>query len=545
MDLEKLRKKILEFNKAYEQGKPLVEDYIYDFYKKKLEIMERFEKNQTSNLIGSEFTKKPIPHLFPILSLNHEFGKEMIDSFINKIGKQVNPFPLISELKIDGVSLVVRYVDGEISQIKTRGNGYNGENIFHLKNYLNIPNKIKIKETLELRFEAYFDKNFIKNPRNAAAGILLKKTPDINLKFLKFAPHNLYSEKTIWSEYIELRNIFKEMHLNPIEPFAICNHIEDCYDFFDKIKNIRNNLPHEIDGIVFKINDKIKQDILGHTAKAPRHSFAIKFENLFNIAEIKKIEFQVGRQGTITPIAIIEETKINNRKITKATLNNLNNLKNKNYNIGDLVKIEMAGDVIPKITEIIEKINTEKIECIKCPSCNSLLKNEICINGWNCFQQKLERLRYFASKQCLNIKNLGDQQIEFFINEGILNFPYDFFEIQNNINKIKTNPPWLAEKSLQKILDSIEESKYCTIEQFYTSLGLPNIGKNKGKLIAEKFKNFDIFLNAKESDLNFLGKNISKKILEYLKSEKNWIKTTWQYLKINQKYKKIDLFDMA
>lgn len=546
MKLDELRKKILKFNEAYEKGDPIIEDYIYDFYKKKLEIMEKFENNKISNMIGSTLkSNNVLPHLFPILSLHHDFGHSGINSFIKKISKKFYPFPLIAEIKIDGVSVIIRYNNGILENIKTRGDGYQGEDITHLKNFLNIPNNINIKDLLEIRCEAYIEKNIIKNARNAVAGILLKKNIDPNIQYIKFAPHNLYSDSKIYDNYVELRELFKNIGFDPILPFKICNNIEECDAFFIQINQDRETLPNEIDGVVFKINDKSLQDQLGSTAKAPKHSFAIKFCNAFNISTIVSIKLQMSRTGNLTPVAYIEPTIIQDRKITKATLNNLDDLYRKNFSIGDIIQIEIAGDVIPKITKIIEKKNTnEKIEIItNCPFCNSILENNMCQKNWECVEQKIQKLIYFASKPAMNIKDMGETQIRFFVNEGILNYPQDFFNIYKKTNKIKNNPNWLGEKSLMKLINNIEKAKYTNLNQFYISIGLPLIGKEKVKLLSEKFNIMD-FLNSDEKSLQFLGENIAKYVYIYKETEKQWILETSKYIVLEKKYKPFNLFSI-
>lgn len=543
-ELMKLREKILMFNEAYENGSPLVNDIVYDFYKKKLALLEQHEKIKISEYVGAPRSHVTSPHLFSVLSLDHDFGASSIEKFIKKIEKLTDPFPMVAELKIDGVSVIARYENGNIKTLKTRGNGKLGEDISHLIPFLKLPDKIYLQEKLEIRFEAYFDKDIVKNPRNAAAGTLLKKEPDPKLIFMKLAPHFLYSDSHIWSSYSQLRSIFYNMHLSCIEPFSVCVSLEECIQFYKYIEKNKDNFSHEIDGVVFKVSSKEKQDILGDTAKAPRSAFAIKFSNPFNITEILDIEFHVGRQGSLTPLAIIAPTKINDRTITKATLNNINDLKQKKYSIGDIIKVEMAGEVIPKITDIIEKSENETVIPCKCPSCGTILKEDFCPANWECPEQKLNKLIYFASKPCLNIKTIGKTQIEFFVKEKLLNYPYDFFELKNTIKRVMNKPNWLAEKSFAKIVESIEKSKYMPLDQFITSLGLPNIAKTKANEIAQHFKIFESFINCRESDLEFLGENNARYVYEYLEQEKAWIIATFNYMKIGQTYKKYSLFDL-
>lgn len=540
-DIEKLRLQILELNKQYELGTPLVEDYIYDFYKKKLAILEEDAQYKISEIIGTTPNENKARHLYKILSLQHDFGKKSFDEFITRIEKIIAQpaFPLIAELKVDGVSVIVRYENGILKRIATRGNGIFGEDITHLKDYLNLPNEIFIKELIEIRFEAYMEKDIIKNPRNATAGLLLKKKADSNLKHIKFMPHNLYTNlypQNICQTYLELRDIFEKMHLDILPIYKKCENKADMEEFFDEIDSKKNDLPFEIDGVVFKINDFALYEKLGETAIAPKYAFAVKFENTFAISVIQDIKFQVGRFGRLTPVAEIEETEIVGRKIKRATLNNFMLLKEKNYAVGDIVKIEMAGEVIPMISQIIQKSENSLIIPTRCPACDSILHEDVCMNAWACIAQRKERLYHFASKHGLDIANMGEKQIEFFMEMQMLEYPYDFFEIKNRINEITYNPSWLGEKALANLLEAIEKSRYKTLAAWYTCLGILHIGRAKAQELADKFPNFEDFLAASIEQLEFLGPEISKDVYNFKQTE-TWLAKTYSYMKIGQEYK--------
>ncbi len=682
MEIEKLRAQILEFNRQYEAGTPLVEDYIYDFYKKKLAILEADLQYKISDVIGTRPIGEKAKHLHRILSLSHDFGKSSFDNFLTRIEKKLHthekieknakmedgsnrakndlqscsqpktcesnqqhnlPYPLVAELKVDGVSVVVRYENGQLQRIATRGDGVYGEDITHLAKFLNLPNNIYIKQLVEIRFEAYIHKDKIKNPRNAVAGMLLKKEPDENLKYINFMPHNLYTqinntnekiiqnahkhqtanqtkegkesetitttyqedqqqtdskhiepsngindnqiisikniseaklednevvkdesawqisgqyasyqtqansalkhpETDIWPTYMDLRAIFEKMHLDILPYYKLCHTKKDMEQFFDEIDAIKDKLPFEIDGVVFKINNHSLYNALGETATAPRYAFAVKFENTFAISTIQDITFQVGRFGRLTPVAEIEETKIKGRKIKRATLNNFNALKEKNYTIGDIVKIEMAGEVIPMISDIIQKGDKELELPTTCPSCASYLNDDTCINDWNCQAQRKQRLAYFAGKHGLDITSMGEKQIEFFMQMGIIEYPYDFFEIKNRINMITCNPSWLGQKALSNLLEAIEKSKHISLEAFIVSLGMLHIGRAKATAIAHKFPDFNNFLISSVEDLQFLGPEIAKDV--YIYKQQQWITKTFAYMKIGQEYKNEDIVSL-
>jgi len=549
--IEQLRKQILEFNRQYEAGTPIVEDAVYDFYKKKLSILEADSRYKISDVIGNTPSEHKAKHLQKILSLQHDFGKQTFCDFVARIEKKASclnssdtrlkteradtfPFPLIAELKVDGVSVVARYEHGKLQRLATRGDGVFGEDITHLAKFLNLPNEIYIKQLVELRFEAYIQKDILKNPRNAVAGLLLKKDADENLKYIHFMPHNLYASSHeeayhIWPTYLDLRSIFERMHLDLLSYYKVCHSIEDMEEFFDDIEKQKDGLSFEIDGVVFKVNDHSTYPTLGETATAPRYAFAVKFENTFAISTITDIKFQVGRFGRLTPIAEIEETDIKGRKIRRATLNNIDALKAKQYAIGDVVRVEMAGEVIPMITTIIEKTGQIVALPETCPSCSSFLQEDFCINDWNCLAQRKERLCYFASKHGLDISGMGEKQIEFFMQMNMLAYPYDFFEIKNKVNMITHNPSWMGEKALANLLESIEKSRYKSLSSFIISLGMLHIGRAKAELIADKFPNFRDFLSASVEQLQFLGPEIAKDV--YIYKQQPWIAKTFDYMR--------------
>ena len=541
-EIEALKSKIIELNKAYEQGTPLVDDHVYDFLKKKLEILEKNTNfNQKAySLIGLK-AQKPIKHFKPILSLNHYFGHESIADNIKRIEKNLDSDSVVfsAELKVDGISLIFSYSNGILTNIATRGNGLLGEDLSHLKNFINVPSVISEKSDLHIRCEAYFDKKDFENPRNAVAGAFLQKKISENLFKVKFFAHNLYSDSFSVENYSDLRQCFKNFGFDVIEPFEVTSNLEDLVNYFKKVDSEKASYSFDIDGIVIKVNSMESQKNLGDTKKAPKFAFAVKFENEFAFSNITKIDYFVGRFGKVTPVAFFDEVEINKTKIKKATLHNFNELEKKGYAQKDLIKIEMAGSVIPYISDIIEKKSDFAGLPKKCPSCESDLIGDFCANSWNCLGQKKQKLMWFAGKAGLNIKNMGEKQIDFFVDQEILNYPSDFFKLKLNAKNIKNNPKWLGEKSFKNIISSIEESKKASLTAFFSAIGIPNIGKNKASLVFEKFNNFEDFLSASLEDLAFLGPKISLDVFNFLKEEK-WIKEAYYELEISGKIKEED-----
>lgn len=546
---EELVKKILECDKAYyEDNQPLVSDAEYDHLvsicksleAKYSELAENSILTKVSGKVSEKFKK--VEHKIPMLSLANIFEDKEVPEFITKIQKyvKINYFPeIVAELKIDGLSFSTIYKDGKLHVASTRGDGAYGEDVTeNIKRISGFPQKIKTDlQVLEVRGEIFISKKDFKklnqnqqllgkqlfsNPRNAAAGSL--RQLDSNITAERPLKYFVYSvgEKTIdlannqWQLLKELEDI----------GFCVCPHRnlckseEEILEFYNDTKLARESLEYEIDGIVYKINDFILAERLGVVGRTPRFAVAHKFPAEIAKTKLIDIEIQVGRTGAITPVAILAPVNISGVVISRASLYNFDEIERKDIRIGDVVAIQRAGDVIPKIMSVSlaerDASCAEYIIPTNCPVCKSLLVKEEnnavtrCENGLLCGAQAYERLVHFVSKPCLDIEGLGKKQIEFLLSNGYIRGPLDILTFKTNtkLEELRNEVGW-GDKSVDNLLKAIELSKNITLERFIFSLGIRYIGEISSKILTNIYKTADGFLSSMVS----LSENNSE--LEY------------------------------
>lgn len=523
--IAKLTKQIKYHSYLYHTlNNPKISDFEFDNMMKKLIILEKkypklVLKNSPTNQIGSKTLNifKSIIHKTPMLSLENIFTKKDFIKFYKKIYKQIKineKIKFCCEPKIDGLAVNLFYKNGILIKAATRGNGKIGEDI--TKNILTIktiPQTLcgnDIPKFIEIRGEVFIThKNFEKinkksirnkekifsNPRNAASGSLRQINPLISkkrlLSFFCYGFGKITGNKISRDQYSYLRK-FKNWGLPISDNIAVYDDIKDILKFYDKMKT--SNIGLDIDGIVIKINSIKHQNKLGCTSNFPKWAIAFKFPSQKKITKLINVDFQVGRTGIITPIAILEPVNISGVIIKKSTLHNFKEIKRLNVKINDYVVICRSGNVIPKIisTEKSQISNNNKnIQIPKlCPSCKSILqynKNKTliyCTNNLNCIAQKKEKIRHFVSRDAMNIKGFGKNIIDKLVNTGHLNTIVDIFKLDvNTLIKIEK----IGLKNSKNIINSINNSKKTTLSRFIYSLGIPEIGVETSKKIANNY----------------------------------------------------------
>ena len=539
MDKFKIKKnylnKINEFQKHnklyYNDNSPILYDKAFDDLKEeiiKLEKKYKFLKNKLSpsNSTGFKPSKNFLKskHRVQMLSLSNAFDENDLINFEKKIYNYLNEnikFEYSVEPKIDGISASLTYKEGTLVFGTSRGDGSIGELITeNLKTISDIPNEIKNKDfpnDIDIRGEVFIKKNdFIKlkdnfaNPRNAASGSLRQKdsteTKKIPLHFIAytfgFFENNIFKKQ---SEFLEALNNwgFKTSKYN-----KIVENIRGLIKFHEKFENERYNFDYDVDGLVYKINNLNLQKRLGFTSNAPRWAIAHKFSADSAYSEILNIDIQVGRTGALTPVAKVKPVNIGGVVVSNATLHNEDEINRKDIRIGDTVKIERAGDVIPHVIEvdiIKRKKNSKKFTFpTKCPSCGSDTEKEFnkstkkfdavrrCTNeGYDCEKIAIEKIKHFISKEALNIDGLGKRVVEKFWDLKIIRMPQDIFKL--DYEKISNLDGW-GKLSVSNLRYSIEQSKKVSLDKFLYSLGIRHIGIENAKLIADHSKSIAIFL---------------------------------------------------
>jgi len=561
--LKELSKLITKHNKLYHQkDSPTITDSEYDkliIENNKLEKLYPglILKTSPNNYIGAKPQKKflKINHKMPMLSLGNAFNKKDLNEFDERIKKflKINKdskIEYICEPKIDGVSLNVTYKNGDLLTASTRGDGKTGENVTNnIKKILNIPKKLKnnYPKFIEIRGEVYLSKKDFRdlnnnldqktkfaNPRNAAAGSLRQLDPSITYsRPLKFIPHGVgFSSKA----YIQLEEFYKDLKEWNIMPNNLTkkySSVDSLKKYCDEIEKARSTIEYDIDGLVFKVNNIENQNRLGFVGKNPRWAIAYKLSSKKTVTKIKSIDFQVGRTGAITPVARLEEVNLGGVIITNATLHNFEEIIKKNISINDIVEIQRAGDVIPKVNKVIKKSkDTKEILAPKfCPVCNTKTIKENdeavlrCSNKINCYAQKLGQITHFISKKCFNIDGFGEKQAKLFFDLKIINNYYEIFKIENFKEKIINLEGW-GVQSYNNLIESINKSKKISLDKFLYSLGIRYIGEINSTIISNEFltlenlmksiKNIDLFKN-----IDGLGPKAVEHFIDFFSQKEN------------------------
>ena len=553
----------------YALDNPSVSDAEYDRLMQELIVLEEkypeYKRDDSptqrvGGMVISEFQK--VTHNVPMLSLGNVFNAEEVEEFDNRIRKVIENPEYVCELKIDGLAVTVEYKNGMLYQAATRGDGVVGEDITHnVKTISSIPLKLSYPEDIVIRGEIFMSKKsfetlnakreyeglpLFQNPRNAAAGSVRqldsKITASRNLD--NFMYH--YPLTPFKTHYESLEHIKKlGFKVNPNT--KLCKNIEEVKEYINYWTNERPNLPYEIDGIVIKLNDIEGQRELGFTAKVPKWATAYKFPPKEVLTKVKDIIFTVGRTGNITPNAVLEPVKVAGSTISRATLHNEDYVIKKDIRVGDYVYIRKAGDVIPEVVSVEKsrRDNTTEFKMIdKCPICGSqLLKKEgivdvFCPNE-KCPARNIEGLIHFVERDAMNIDGLGERIIEDFYNMGYIKTFKDIYYLKDKKEELMELEGF-GNKSVNKLLESIENSKSNSLERVIYSLGITGIGAKTAKILCKKYKTMDELINASFDDLVAIydiGEILANNIINFFKDENN-IKEVNELkaLGINMKY---------
>ena len=460
-----------------------------------------------------------------MLSLSNAFDKDDLINFEKKIDNYLNEkisFEYSVEPKIDGISASLTYLNGQLTYGVSRGDGSEGELITdNLKTIKDIPHKIdkkNIPKEIEIRGEVFIEKNDFEkikdkfaNARNAASGSLRQKDPKETKKIpLKFIAYTFgFISENKFKNQSDFLNVLKSWGFLTSEYNKVINSIDKLINFHQQFEKKRFELKYDIDGLVYKVNNLQLQKRLGFTSNAPRWAIAHKFSADHAYSKILNIDIQVGRTGALTPVAKVKPVNIGGVVVSNATLHNEDEIIRKDIRIGDTVKIERAGDVIPHVLEVDLKKrleNTKKFEFPKkCPSCGSKTEKEFnqttkkfdavrrCTNeGFECEKIAIEKIKHFISKDALNIDGLGKKVVEKFWDLKLIKFPYDIYGL--NYQKISLLDGWGA-LSVSNLKYSIENSKEVNLDRFIFSLGIRHIGIENAKIIADFTKNIENFIN--------------------------------------------------
>jgi len=565
--IEELKELIREHDyKYYILAEPSISDQGYDFLMKELEKLESenpdlITSDSPTQRVGKDITKdfKPVTHKVPMLSLANTYSEDELLDFDRRVREGLpsgEKIEYVVEPKIDGASVSLNYVNGYLKTAATRGDGTVGEEITaNVKTIKSVPLKLKNYKShnfklndFEVRGEIFmrvadFQKlneereregeKLFANPRNSSAGTLKLQDPKIVAKrplniFLYFL---ISVEEEFNSQYENLLTL-KKLGFNVNPEFKLCKNINEVLEACRSLEQKRDLLEYEIDGAVIKVNSIRHQKILGSIAKSPRWAVAFKFKAKQAVTKLYKITWQVGRTGTLTPVAELEPVLLSGSTISRATLHNFDEIKRKDIREGDKVVLEKGGDVIPKIVAVVlneRKRNSKPVKAPeKCPVCGTPLfkpEDEVayyCENA-ECPAQIKGRIEHFASRGAMDIEGLGEALINLFVEKKFLNTYADIYELKNKRAEL-ISIERLGEKSVDNLIDSIEESKKQPFSKVLFAIGIRYVGAGAAKKLADHFLSIDKLIAASEEEISAIheiGPSISRSVKKFFSEEEN------------------------
>ena len=550
-DLERMQFLVEEVNRHsynyYVLDNPTISDKEWDkLYNELLELEEKTGivlDNSPSQKVGGETLSKfkKITHITPLYSLNKCQSLTELENYYNKITFEQGKQEYSLEYKFDGLTITITYENGKLKYASTRGNGIVGEDVTEqVKTIKCVPLEINYKQTVVVQGEALmplksleeYNKTAtepLKNARNGVAGAIRNLDPNETRKrnliiYFYAVP---YIEGKEFSSQVETMQFLKDYGFLVNDFYKICSSFDEIRFEIEKIDKIKQNLPFLIDGMVLKINDISIQKKLGHTIKYPRFAMAYKFDALEVSTMLNNVIWQVGRTGKITPIAELEPVELSGALISRATLNNINDIQRKKLKLNSRVFIRRSNEVIPEVLGLSEEYenSTEIVPPKFCPSCGSELveigANLFCINTNHCKAQIVQRVVHYCSRNAMNIEGVSEQTALQFYDNLNLRTVADIYSLTKeqliSLDKFK-------DKKAQNIINAIQKSKNVSLDKFIFSLGILNVGKKTALDLAKHFKTLKNLRNAKKEELleiNDVGEVVADSIIQFFATEQN------------------------
>ena len=553
-----LRKKLHDHNyRYYVLDDPLISDYDFDMMLKELEKLEKenpehFDINSPTQRVGGDITKSfnTSVHGTPMYSLDNSYSLEDLKEWEKRIKKIIDsPVEYTCELKFDGVSINLTYKDGELLRAVTRGDGVKGDDVTsNVKTIPTVP--LKLRENITGEFEARGEivmpldgfnqlnkkrlengEEPFKNPRNTASGSLkLQDSKEVSERPLECLLYSVEDPK-LFNNHIQFLENAKSFGFNIYDNYKCSSSLDEIFEFIEYWEKNRLNLPFEIDGVVLKVNDFYQREVLGFTSKFPRWAMAYKFKPENTGTRLNSISFQVGRTGSITPVANLEPVNLAGTIVKRASLHNADFIETMDIRIGDYVYVEKGGDIIPKITNVdISKrsLDSEKFEFPEyCPECGSKLHriegeaNHYCLNYNGCKPQIIGRIQHYISRKALDIEGLGQETVALLVNANLIKNYSDLYELKfDQIVGLER----MAEKSANNLITGILDSKNIPFERVLYGLGIRYVGETVAKKLAKHFENIDNILNSDFDELisvDEIGEKIANSIIEFSQNSEN------------------------
>ncbi len=556
--VKELREKIRYHNyRYYVKNDPVITDREYDSLMDELESLEEkypelIADDSPTQRVGNKPQEgfEEVRHRYRLYSLDNTYSEKDVQEFDKRVKKnlELSDIDYVCELKIDGLSISLTYENGRLVTGATRGDGYVGENVTeNIKTIKSIPLKLFKDLSIEVRGEVYLPRDEFKkineerqknglnpfaNPRNAASGTLRQLDPR------EVAKRNLdaFLYQIVLPLEYDLETQFEVLeYLSDIgfktEPNAKkVRNVKGIIEFADGWQDKKNNLNYDVDGVVIKVNKISYQNKLGYTAKNPRWAIAYKFPAEQARTKLKKVNLQVGRLGTITPVAELEPVKLSGTVVQRATLHNFDYVEERDIREGDMVLVEKAGEIIPQVIKSIneERDGTEKEIQVpeKCPICGDDVgkekEDEVAIRCLNpvCPAKVERRIRHFVSRNAMDISGVGEKLVERLVNEGIIDNPSDLYKMSpDDLRKLGEG---IGEKTVENFFKEIDKSRKNPLHKLLVGLGIPGVGTKLALDLARHFGSLEKLKKATKEDLDEIpgvGSDLAKKISDFFDKE--------------------------
>lgn len=555
-----LRRELHEHNyKYYVLNQPEISDQDFDFMMHELQDLEAkhpelADPNSPTQRVGSDLNHEfqQVTHTYPMLSLANTYNEQDVAEWYDSVKRGLNgeDFEVCCEMKYDGLSISLTYVDGKLERGVTRGDGVHGDDVtanvktiraiplvltgtgypqeFEIRGEILMP--WKVFERLNAEREAAEEPLFA-NPRNAASGTLKSQNSAlVASRQLDSYLYYLLGEELPCDGHYENLEAARKWGFKISEGMKKVRTLQEIYDYINYWDKERKNLPVATDGIVLKVNSLRQQRNLGYTAKSPRWAIAYKYKAERACTRLNEVSFQVGRTGAVTPVANMDPVQLAGTTVKRATLNNEDFIRSLDLHIGDYVYVEKGGEIIPKIVGVDldqRPIIAQPVRFIThCPECGTkLVRYEgeaawYCPNDAGCPPQIKGRIEHFISRRAMNIDSIGPETVDDFYRQGLVHNVADLYTI--DVQQI--NGDGSRQKSAMKIISGIEESKNVPFERVVFALGIRFVGETSGKLLARHFKNIDALMNATLEELleiDGIGEVMAKSIITYFHNEEN------------------------
>lgn len=564
--VEVLRSELDYHNRQYYVfDAPVIPDVEYDRLLRELQTLEAQHPDLiTPDSPTQRVGDKPldgfdeVAHKLPMLSLDNAFDEEELTDFDRRIRERLKlsaeeSIRYQAEPKLDGLALNLRYEKGRLVQGATRGDGTRGENVTsNVRTIKAIPLKLSGEgwpDVLEVRGEVFMprkgfealnqrardagEKTFV-NPRNAAAGSLRQLDPRLTAKrplsFFAYGLGEVSSGQIAESQSASMDRL-RDWGL-PVSPVSkVVTDVAACIRYYQGISTQRDDLPYDIDGVVFKVDQLNLQQKLGAVSRAPRWAIAYKFPAQEMLTCVESIEFQVGRTGAVTPVARLKPVFVGGVTVSNATLHNMEEVARKDVRQGDTVIVRRAGDVIPEVVSVVNPERDDRPEAVSlpkhCPICGSDIDKPEgeavarCSGGLYCPAQRKEALKHFASRKAMDIEGLGDKLVEQLVEQHLVDSPADLFTLSlEQLSGLER----MAEKSAQNLLDALDKSKQTTLSRFLYALGIREVGEATARSLASQFGTLEAIQKADEEQLqqtSDVGPVVAKHILAFFRQDHN------------------------